>query len=473
VFFSGMTVVLALLGMLIIPTTIFRGLAGGAIIVVLISVAASMTLLPAVIALLGDKLNAGRILRRKSEPSLPGRPGGFWDKQTRRVMNHPVWFLVGAVTLMLALSTPYFFQSDPGGGSGIKTGFAGVSTLPNNIETKQAFNALVAHFPKVGSDNPVQIVIQGDSTSPAVQTAITKLANELKSDPSFGALSQPKSNAGITEVDIPLAGPATDPNSDAAISAISALRDNFVPDAFAGSGLPTPLVGGPTALSKDFFDVVARYTPWVFLLVLGFSFMLLTVVFRSIVLPVKAILMNLLSVGAAYGAIVLVFQQGGPGFGRSIADALGFTQVQGIEAWLPLFLFSILFGLSMDYHVFLLTRIREEYDKTLDNAEAVAFGLRTTAGIITGAAAIMVAVFAGFAAGRLTGLQEMGFGLAVAVFLDATVIRSMVVPSSMRLLGNINWYLPRWLQWLPKLNVEGHEPELVKVPQAAEPEPAI
>jgi putative drug exporter of the RND superfamily len=166
---------------------------------------------------------------------------------------------------------------------------------------------------------------------------------------------------------------------------------------------------------------------------------------------------NLLSVGAAYGAIVLVFQKGGPAIGETIADLFGFQQVDAIEAWLPLFLFSILFGLSMDYHVFLLTRIREEYDKSHDNAEAVAYGLRTTGGIITGAAVIMVAVFAGFAAGRLTPLEEMGFGLAIAVLIDATIVRSILVPSAMKLLGDRNWYLPRWLQWLPDLDVEGHE----------------
>jgi RND superfamily putative drug exporter len=173
--------------------------------------------------------------------------------------------------------------------------------------------------------------------------------------------------------------------------------------------------------------------------------------------------MNLLSVGAAYGLIVLLFQKGGPEFARSIADTLGFIQVDAIESWLPLFLFSILFGLSMDYQVFLLTRIREEYDKTGDNSEAVAFGLRTTGGIITGAAVIMVAVFAAFATGRIAGLQQMGFGLAVAVFLDATIVRSILVPSAMKLLGDINWYLPSWLQWLPQLRVEGRGAEDVVV----------
>jgi RND superfamily putative drug exporter len=212
--------------------------------------------------------------------------------------------------------------------------------------------------------------------------------------------------------------------------------------------------------------------------VLGLSFMLLTVVFRSIVVPIKAILMNLLSVVAAYGAITLVFQKG---FGLGFFQAIGlpFERVEAIEAWLPLLLFSMLFGLSMDYHVFLLTRIREEYDKTGDNTEAVAYGLRTTAGIITGAALIMVAVFSAFAAGRLGAFQQMGFGLAVAVLMDATIVRTLLVPASMRLLGDWNWYLPRWLQWLPKLNVEGGEEpaaptgELVEFPVAqGEREPA-
>jgi RND superfamily putative drug exporter len=184
--------------------------------------------------------------------------------------------------------------------------------------------------------------------------------------------------------------------------------------------------------------------------------------------PAKAIVMNLLSVGAAYGLIVLIFQKGGPSFATSIADLFGFTQVDAIEAWLPLFLFSILFGLSMDYQVFLLSRIREEYDKTGDNSEAVAFGLRTTGGIITGAAIIMVAVFAGFASGRLTSLEQMGFGLAIAVFLDATIVRSILVPSAMKLLGDRNWYLPKWLEWLPKVDVEGHQ-AVVQVPEVVEP----
>jgi RND superfamily putative drug exporter len=241
---------------------------------------------------------------------------------------------------------------------------------------------------------------------------------------------------------------AGDPSGEAAVAAVEELRDDSIPSAFGDNDVEV-LVGGATAFNTDFFDLTDTYTPIVFFFVLGLSFLLLTVVFRSIVVPIKAILMNLLSVGAAYGLIVLVFQKGVG------AELFGFQQVEAIEAWLPLFLFSILFGLSMDYHVFLLTRIREHWDLTGDNRGSVAHGLRTTGQIITGAALIMVAVFAGFAAGDLVSLQQMGFGLAVAVFLDATIVRSVLVPAAMRLLGDRNWYLPKWLRWLPDIHVEG------------------
>ena len=216
------------------------------------------------------------------------------------------------------------------------------------------------------------------------------------------------------------------------------------------------LVGGDTATNADYLAQTSFYTPIVFVFVLGLSFVLLTVAFRSLVIPAKAIAMNLLSVGAAFGLVVLFFQEGvGPAFFKDIAGWLGFGQVEAIEAGLPIFLFAILFGLSMDYHVFLLSRIRERFDQTGDNSESVAYGLRTTGSLITGAAAIMVAVFGGFAAGSLVALQQMGFGLAIAVALDATIVRSVLVPATMKLLGDRNWYLPSWLEWLPHVNIEG------------------
>jgi RND superfamily putative drug exporter len=459
VFFSGMTVVLALLGMLLVPTTIFRSLAGGAIIVVLVSVAASMTLLPAILSLLGDRVNAGRVLGRKRGDIEHGRPGGFWDKATRAVMGRPVVSLVLAAGFLITLSLPFWLQAHPGDdGRGIKQGLSGITTLPDDVQAKRAFLALVEHFPKSGANSPVQVVVVGDATDPGIAQGIADLSAAIEDDPALGSPNPPRASedGAATLVEIPLAGAAADVQSEAAVDAIRRLRTEYVPSAFEGTGAQV-LVGGDTAFIADFFDVSDRYTPVIILIVLGLSFLLLTVVFRSLVVPAKAIVMNLLSVGAAYGAIVLVFQRGGPAIGKWIADVSGFQQVDAIEAWLPLFLFSILFGLSMDYHVFLLTRIREEYDRTRDNAEAVAYGLRTTGGIITGAAVIMVAVFSGFAAGRLVPLEQMGFGLAIAVFIDATIVRSILVPSTMRLLGDRNWYLPRWLEWLPKLDVEGHE----------------
>jgi RND superfamily putative drug exporter len=450
VFFSGMTVVLALLGLLIVPNTIFRSLASGAIFVVLVAVAASMTLLPAILSLMGDKVNSLRV-RRKAGRVEAGT--GFWDRATRLVMGRPVVSLIAGAGLLVVLAIPYF---------SIHTGTSGVSTLPDDIASKRAFVLLEENFAG-GLTEPAVVVIDGNVSAPEVQAAVSDLTARLAEDDRFGSANPLEVNeAGdLAALPVPLAG---DIYEDASVEAIRDLRERYVPEAFAETDARV-LVGGETAFNVDFFDQTDRYMPIVFGLVLGLSFLLLTVVFRSVVLPIKAILMNLLSVGAAYGMVVMFFQQGvGPGFVKDIASALNFPQVESIEAWLPLFLFSVLFGLSMDYHVFLLTRIREHYDLTGDNTGSVAYGLRTTAGIITGAALIMVAVFGGFAAGRLAPLQQMGFGLAVAVFLDATIVRTVLVPSAMRLLGRANWYLPRWLEWLPKLNVEGHEPERVTVP---------
>jgi putative drug exporter of the RND superfamily len=446
VFFSGMTVVLALLGILIVPTTIFRALAAGAIFVVVVAVAASMTLLPAVLALMGDRVNAVRV-RRKAGRVEAGT--GFWDRASRVVMRRPVVSLTLGAALMIALALPYF---------SIRTGASGVSTLPDDIGAKQAFLLLEENF-SGGLAEPAQVVIDGDIDSPEVQTAVTALVEAITADDRFGPPGDLAVNqAGdLAALPVPFAG---DVFEDESVQALRDLRGKYVPAAFDGVDA-TVLVGGETAFNVDFFDLADTYMPIVFAFVLGLSFLLLTVVFRSVVLPVKAILLNLLSVGAAYGMVVMFFQQGvGPEFVKDAAEALKFPQVQAVEAWLPLMLFAVLFGLSMDYHVFLLTRIRERFDFTKNNTESVAFGLRTTGGLITGAALIMVAVFAGFAAGRLAPLQQMGFGLAVAVFLDATIVRSVLVPSSMKLLGTLNWYLPRWLEWLPTLRVEGREADL-------------
>jgi RND superfamily putative drug exporter len=466
VFFSGVTVVLALLGMLIIPTTIFRALAAGAIFVVIASLAASMTLLPALLGLLGDRINWPRVTRRArmertaltngdSLVELADKRGGFWDRITRGVMAHPVASLVVGVAFLLAAGSSYL---------GINLGFAGVSTLPDAAPSKEAFLVLQEEFAGQQT-SPVQIVVVGSADSPEIQGAVERLRTAVAEDEAFSPQTAEPQVAPSGNMLLVNAFLRIDPSSMEAAEAVDRLRADAIPSAFAGVDAEV-LVGGDTAMSADFFDLTDSYTPIVFVIVLGLSFLLLTVVFRSIVVPVKAILMNLLSVFAAYGLVTLVFQEGGPAIGRWIADLFSLQQVETIEAWLPLFLFSVLFGLSMDYHVFLLTRIREHYDHTGDNTESVAHGLRTTGGIITGAALIMVAVFGGFAAGQVVPLSQMGFGLAVAVLIDATVIRSVLVPASMKLLGNLNWYLPRWLRWLPDIHVEGHD-----IAEDREPEP--
>ena len=435
VFFSGMTVVLALLGMILIPNSIFRSLGAGAIFVVIIAVLASLTLLPAVLGLLGDRVDALRVHRRRAKD--PEHRGGFWDAVTRMVMRRPVFSLVLGVGLLVAAASSAL---------DMRTGFSGVSTIPDELPSKQAFDLLARDFPG-GLSSPVKVVVDGKVGSPEVKAAIDRLEAALEGDRLFGPAEVQVNEAGtLALLSVPL---NDDPYSKASTEAVERVRERYVPAAFPGGSPARALVGGETAFNKDFFDVADQYLPIVFLFVLGLSFVLLTVAFRSIVVPIKAIVMNLLSVGAAYGLIVLVCQKG---VGAGI---LGFQQVEVIEAWLPLFLFSVLFGLSMDYHVFLLSRIREHFDLTGDNPESVAYGLRTTAGIITGAALIMVAVFGGFAAGRMVALQQMGFGLGVAVHIDATIVRSVLVPASMKLLGTRNWYLPAWLQWLPHLGVEG------------------
>jgi putative drug exporter of the RND superfamily len=227
--------------------------------------------------------------------------------------------------------------------------------------------------------------------------------------------------------------------------ALARLRHTYIPHAFATAPV-TVFVGGSAASKEDFARLAARAAPRVILFVLGLSFVLLLLVFRSLVVPIKAVVLNLLSVGAAYGCLVAVFQKG---WGHAV---LGFQHTATIEPWLPLFLFAVLFGLSMDYHVFLLSRIRERYDETQDNRHAVAFGLRTTGKLITGAALIMVVVFSGFASGELVEFQQMGFGLAIAVLLDATLVRSVLLPATMVVLGRLNWYLPFSLRWLPEVH---------------------
>jgi uncharacterized membrane protein YdfJ with MMPL/SSD domain len=452
VFFSGMTVVLALAGMLLNPTTIFRSIAAGAIAVVLVAVAASLTLLPALLAVMGDRVNALRVpvLFRRRQHDVE-RTRGFWAAVARRVMARPATSLLVATGILAVLAVPLV---------GIKTGFSGISTYPDAVQSKQAFTVLSRDF-SGGLTSPAQIVVDGDVGSAAVTAAIGKLRADLAADPAFGPSTVQVNRSGdLALVSVPVNG---DPSGQAATAAVRHLRTVTIPDAFDGVDASVK-VGGETAGGIDFFDLSQFYTPLGIALVLGLSFLLLLVVFRSLVLPALGVALNLLSVGAAYGLLVLVFQHG------TGAGLFGFQQVDTVESWLPLFLFSVLFGLSMDYQVFLLSRIQERHGQTLDNTDAVSYGLRTTGAIITGAALIMVAVFAGFAAGRLVFLQQTGFGLAVAVLIDATLVRSVLVPAAMTLLGTWNWYLPTWLGWLPQLHIQDPPTPTPTQPQR-EPQP--
>ena len=437
VLFSGIAFTLAMVGLLLVPHTIMRSLAAGAIVAGLVSVAAALTLLPALLGLLGDRVNAlripffGRIAAREQSP--------FWSRTVRAVMRRPLTSLVCATAILLAMAAPVL---------GLRSGEAGVSTLPDRLAAKQGYLALNSEFPGETTE-PVEIVIDGEAASPSVRSGIEGLRERLAGEDLLGRAEPETNRAGdLTVLTVPIQG---DPLGEDAVDAVRELRDEHIPHAFSDPAVEV-LVAGDTAESIDESDTMGRWLPIVFSFVLGLSLVLLTIAFRSLVVALKAIAVNLLSVGAAYGLLVLVFQEG---VGNEL---FGFPQVDTIEAWVPLFLFAVLFGLSMDYHVFLLSRIRERYLQTGDNGDAIAHGVGSTGRIITGAALIIVAVFSGFARGDLVMFQQMGFGVAVALLLDATLVRLVLVPAAMQLLGERNWYLPTWLRWLPDIHVEGAKP---------------
>ena len=439
VLFSGIAFVLAMLGLLLVPSTIFRSLAAGAILVGIVSVVAALTLLPALLALFGDRVNALRIPFFGRAAERAGREGRFWGAIVHSVMRRPVLSLVLAAGLLIALAAPVL---------ALDTGTSGAATLPDRFESKQGYLLLREEFPKESTE-PVEIAVAGDVETAAVKAAVARLEDELASRSIFGEpVVETNEAATVARVTVPIAG---NPDSESAIDAVRDLRSDVVPRAFAGVDAQV-YVGGDTAEELDYHDTVNFWLPLVLLFVLGLSFVLLTTAFRSIVVPATAIVMNLLSVGAAYGLLVLVFQEG------VANELLGLREAETIDAWVPLFLFAILFGLSMDYQVFLLSRIRERYSQTGDSDAAIVFGVGSTARLITGAALIIIAVFWGFAMGDTIAFQQMGFGVAVALLIDATIVRSVLVPATMKLLGERNWYLPSWLAWLPDVRVEGAQP---------------
>jgi putative drug exporter of the RND superfamily len=437
VLFSGSAFVLAMVGMVLVPDTILRSLAAGAILVGIVTVVAALTLLPAVLSLIGDRVNALRVpwLGRRIEESA-GVEGRVWSRIVRSVTRSPVLAAVLSAGLLVVAALPVLRM---------ETGLTGVRELPARFAAKQGFTLLEEEF-GVGTADSVQVVVEGDVGANRVEEAIAELARRVGADGAFLPAEVSTSPDGrLANVEALVAGDSRD---ERALEAIQRLRSEVVPQVFAGVDAEV-LVSGETAEVVDYRELTDTWLPVVFAFVLALSFLLLTIAFRSVVLPAVAIGLNLLSVGAAYGLIVLVFLEG---VGR---DLLGFTEVDVIAAWLPLFLFAVLFGLSMDYTVFLLSRIREHVAGGQSTVEAVAYGVASTARIITGAALIIIAVFVGFAAGDQVEFQQMGFGVAVSLLIDATVVRLVLLPAVLAILGERTWYLPRWLGWLPHLEIEG------------------
>src|SRR5680860_320684 len=439
VLFSGGTVMLALLGLFLIPITTFRSLGVGALLVVGVAVLAMLTLVPALLSLLGDRIDWPGIRKRgRRSGRAEGDPNsfaysGFWGRVTKGVMARPVLSVTVAGAMLLAAALPAM---------DLVIGASGAESLPSG-QAREAYEIMAEEF-SAGMVDPIEIVVDGKKDL-GTEGSLTRLVGLVAQDrdyaPGGRVTWNEEGNLALVSV-----APAGNGEGETAGRSVRRLREEIIPAAFGATAGSVYVTGGP-ALALDSRQEIIESTPLVFAFVLGLSFLLLLLVFRSLVVPIKAILMNLLSVGAAYGMLVLVFQKG---WGHEI---LGFQHTPAIEPWVPVFLFCILFGLSMDYHVFLLSRIREHFNETGRNEESVAMGLRKTGRIITGAALIMVVIFSTFAAGRLVMVQQVGFGLAMAVLLDATIVRMVMVPASMALLGRLNWYLPSWLDWLPRVNI--------------------
>ncbi|MFN8161106.1 MAG: MMPL family transporter [Solirubrobacterales bacterium] len=437
VIISGFTVMIAMAGMYLAGASTFQSFATGTILVVAVAVVGSLTVLPAVLSWLGDRVEKGRVpfigRLKKRAPT-----DGVWARVVDRVLQRPVISALAAAGVLVVLALPAL---------NLKTSVSGVETLPQNLGVIKTYNRITEAFP--GGPIPAEVVVSAeDVTAPPVAEALGKLRAEAAASPLY---EQPittdvSPDRTVAVVDIPVVGNGTDGDSN---RALENLRNDLVPATVGSLPGVTADVGGYTAQSKDFNETMQSHVPFVFAFVLGAAFLLLLVTFRSIVIPLKAIFLNLLSVAAAYGVLVWIFQEG------HLESALGFKSNGTITSWLPLFLFVVLFGLSMDYHVFILTRIREGFDRGRKTGDAVAYGIKTTAGVVTSAAVVMVSVFAIFATLSLLEFKEMGIGLAVAILIDATIIRAVLLPATMKLLGDWNWYLPSWLEWLPRVTPQG------------------
>ena len=443
VLISGITVMIAMAGMFFSGDKTFMSFAIGTMMVVAVAMLGSLTVLPALLSWLGDRVDKVRVpfLGRMRRDDGEGRVwGGILD----RVLRRPLASAAAATATLVLLAVPAL---------SLHTAISGVDALPASLEELQSYNRVNDAFP--GGATPAIVAIAGDASGPELRAAVGELERQaLASGQALEPIDVEVAPGGkAMRVEIPLVGSGTDSGSNAALAT---LREDLIPATLGTVDGIEYAVTGDTAASKDWNEAMKSAVPIVFAFVLAFAFLLLLVTFRSVVIPLKAIVMNLLSVAAAYGVVVAVFQWG---WGENLLD---FESNGGIAAWLPMFLFVILFGLSMDYHVFILSRIREYYDRGLSTEEAVSRGIKSTAGVVTSAATVMVLVFGVFALMPLLDMKEMGIGLAAAILIDATIVRGVLLPAMMKLLGKWNWYLPRWLEWLPRLE---HERSADPVPQ--------
>lgn len=442
VLISGFIVIVAMSGMFITGSPTFTSFAIGTIMVVLVAMVGSLTVLPALLAALGDKVDRGRIPflgKRRQRAMQRGETGGVWTKIVNVVLRAPAVSAFVAAAIMVALAIPAF-QLD--------TGNPGPESFPKDMPAVQAYLEASEKFP---SENmPAVVVVKADDVRKGdAAAAIGDFKQRLADSEAYSAPTEDdievSKDGTVAKIDVPLVN-AT--NEEQAERDVQALRSEYVADVFGSVPGVTVATTGDAASSIDFDQLMNERLPLVFAFVLGLAFLLLLVTFRSVVIPVVSILLNLLSVAAAYGVIVLVFQHGW------MSGLLGFEGTHAIVPWLPLFMFVVLFGLSMDYHVFILSRIREAYDSGMSNDEAVRRGISVSAGVITSAAIVMVAVFSIFASLSFVMFKQMGVGLAAAILLDATIVRAVLLPAVMKLLGDANWYLPKWMGWLPQVEIE-------------------
>ncbi len=437
---SGITVLIAMAGMFIAGNRIFTGMAIGTMLVVFFAMVGSLTVLPAALSKLGDRVDRGRIpfVGRRKHAAGESR---FWGFVLDRVLRRPLVALTLAGAVLLAAAVPILQMH---------TKLPSFTDMPRDLPIVQTYRDLIATFP--GAPTPAELVVKAPNVDAAgVQGAIERTREMAVAS---GRMFEPvtvvtSADHTVADVRIPIAGSG---DNAASFAALSTLRQDILPETLGKVADVEYAVTGETAGTVDFNQRMKDRIPWVIAFVLALAFLLLLMTFRSVVIPLTAICLNLLSVGAAYGLLVLIFQ------GSWAEGILGFTSNYAITSWLPMFLFVVLFGLSMDYHVFILSRIKELRDRGYSTEEAVSRGIRRTAGTVTSAAIIMVAVFAIFGTLRMIMMKQLGVGLGLAVLIDATVIRGVLLPAAMKLLGERNWWMPRWLEWLPTLTPEQRLP---------------